>query len=95
MADAFRRARVVGAGTTAVARTGIDRSGFSLGLEAMRKAFDDAGLTFADVDAVYSRITDWPPAAGRNDLGVPAEVFWASQLRRPISFTSSRTAWLR
>ena len=61
-----------------------DRSSFSLQLEAIKGALDDAGMTVADIDGLA-------PMSGSNhigglDGGTAPHQFWAEQLgRRPLS----------
>lgn len=61
-----------------------ERSSFSLQLEAIRGALDDAGMTLDDIDGLL-------PMSGSNHIGAQsgatdAHQFWAEQLgRRPIS----------
>src|SRR5712691_1840362 len=75
-----REAAIVGVYTTTQGR-GLDRTSFSLELEAIKGAVADAGLTLDDVDGVV-------PMAARSmyESGHP-EQFWATQLGgRPLTF---------
>jgi acetyl-CoA C-acetyltransferase len=80
MAFPQREAAVVGVYTTEQGDL-PDRTSFSLQLEAVRGALDDAGLTFADVDGVV-------PMHGTSHLdGTSPHMFWAEQLgERPLTF---------
>jgi len=72
MENPYANARIVGVHTTKQARSLAPRSSFSVALEALRGALDDAGMSWDDLDGFGSFGTDWP----RND----AE--WAFQLDR-------------
>lgn len=79
-----RRAAIVGVYTTEQAKS-MQRSSFSLQLEAIRGALTDAGLTINDVDglctAVFSDHLNPEP-----DNTTKAHQFWAEQLGgRPLS----------
>jgi hypothetical protein len=76
--DTLDAARIVGVHTTEQARSLAPRTGFSLALEALTGALDDAGLEVKDLDALYSSVSDWP--LGREGLPIPEEHFWARQL---------------
>ena len=66
-----RGAAIVGVYTTAQARS-LDRTSFSLQLEAIKGALADAGLTTDDVDGVV-------PMQMAEDGGLWPEQFWAAQ----------------
>jgi acetyl-CoA C-acetyltransferase len=72
-------AAIVGVYTTEQGR-GLDRTSFSLELEAIKGAVADAGLTVADVDGIV-------PMSTRSLYGAPAaDQFWATQLGgRPLT----------
>jgi acetyl-CoA acetyltransferase len=78
-----RQAAIVGVYTTEQGKL-PDRTSFSLQLEAMKGALDDAGLTLADVDGLL-------PMSGSDHLaGTNAHQFWAEQLgERPISLVET------
>src|SRR6266478_5673535 len=73
-----RQAAIVGVYTTKQGKL-PERTSFSLQLEAIRGALDDAGLTTADVDGLLPMaMTDHVP-------GTTAHQFWAEQLgERPF-----------
>jgi len=73
-----RQAAIVGVYTTKQGKL-PERTSFSLQLEAIRGALDDAGLTTADVDGLLPMaMTDHVP-------GTTAHQFWAEQLgERPL-----------
>jgi acetyl-CoA acetyltransferase len=75
-----RQAAIVGVYTTEQGR-GLDRTSFSLELEAINGALADAGLTVDDVDGVV-------PMSARSMYESPSpEQFWATQLGgRPLTF---------
>jgi acetyl-CoA acetyltransferase len=75
-----RAAAIVGVYTTEQGR-GLDRTSFSLELEAIKGAVAEAGLTVDDVDGVV-------PMSTRSLYGAPSpEQFWATQLGgRPLTF---------
>lgn len=79
MAFPKRQAAIVGVYTTDQGKL-PDRTSFSLQLEAMRGAIDDAGLTMADIDGLL-------PMTGASHLATtPGHQFWAEQLgERPLS----------
>jgi acetyl-CoA acetyltransferase len=60
MEDRYADARIVGVGTTKQARSLAPRTSFSVALEALNIALDDAGMTIADLDGFSSYVTDWP-----------------------------------
>jgi acetyl-CoA acetyltransferase len=75
-----RQAAIVGVYTTEQAKS-LDRSPFSLQLEALKGALDDAGLTPRDVDGVM------PMMFSSHVPGMSAFQFWAEQLGgRPIRY---------
>ena len=80
-----RRAAIVGVYTTEQARR-MEKSSFSLQLEAIRGALDDAGLTLADIDGLGTMAgSDHLGAAGDMNLAL-AHQFWAQQLGgRPLN----------
>ncbi len=79
MAFPQRQAAIVGVYTTKQGKL-PDRSSFSLQLEAIKGAVDDAGLTLADVDGLL------PMSLTDHLAGTPAHQFWAEQLgERPLS----------
>ena len=68
-----RQAAIVGVYTTKQGKL-PERTSFSLQLEAIRGALDDAGLTTADIDGLLPMaMTDHVP-------GTTAHQFWAEQL---------------
>lgn len=74
-------ARIVGVYTTEQARDLSDRTGFSLALEAMNGALDDAGMTLDEIDGFASYVTGgWPPAQG-------GDAYWAYQLKRQFKWS--------
>lgn len=75
-------ARIVGVYTTKQARDLSHRSGFSVGLEALKGALDDAGMTLDEIDGIASSVTGWPP--GR--AGGPAGGNWAYQLNKEFKW---------
>ena len=87
MSFSNRRAAIVGVYTTEQARR-MKRSSFSLQLEALRGAVEDAGLTMSDVDGLGTM-------AGSDHFGVEgaggarvamAHQFWSAQLGgRPLN----------
>jgi acetyl-CoA acetyltransferase len=80
MAFPQRHAAIVGVYTTA---QGIlpERTSFSLQLEAVRGAIDEAGLRIADIDGVV------PMFDSSRLEGTPGPMFWAEQLgERPLTF---------
>jgi acetyl-CoA acetyltransferase len=79
-----RRAAIVGVYTTEMAKA-IDRSSFSLQLEAIQGALADAGLTVKDVDGLCTAVFSdhLNPDPGNTTT---AHQFWAEQLGgRPLS----------
>jgi acetyl-CoA acetyltransferase len=75
-----RQAAIVGVYTTRQGKL-ADQTSFSLQVEAMRGALDDAGLRLADVDSVV------PMSGGAHVPGTNANQFWAEQLgERPIRY---------
>ncbi len=86
--DPFGAARIVGVATTEQARSLAPRTGFSLGLEALRLALDDAGLEVGDVDGIASRVSDYPydRMGWRGEAGA-----WAWQLKRPLRWSHTDT----
>ena len=54
-------ARIVGIYTTEQARDLSSRGSFSLALEALNGALDDAGMTKSELDGILSYVTYWPP----------------------------------
>jgi len=85
MTFANRRAAIVGVYTTEQARR-IDRSSFSLELEAIRGAVEDAGLTLADVDGLAPMVGSDHLSAENGFNTTLAHQFWASQLgERPLN----------
>ena len=87
-ADAFGAARIVGVATTEQARSHAPRSGFSLGLEALRLALEDAGFEVGDIDGIASRVSDYP----YDQMSFRAEASaWAWQLKRPLRWSQSDT----
>jgi acetyl-CoA acetyltransferase len=74
-----RQAAIVGVYTTEQGKL-PDRTSFSLQLESIRGAVDDAGLSMSDIDGLL-------PMTGSDHLaGTPAHQFWAEQLgERPLS----------
>ncbi len=79
MAFPQRQAAIVGVYTTKQGKL-PDRSSFSLQMEAIKGAVDDAGLTLDDVDGLL------PMSLTDHLAGTPAHQFWAEQLgERPLS----------
>jgi acetyl-CoA acetyltransferase len=78
-----RQAAIVGVYTTKQGKL-PDRTSFSLQLEAMKGALDDAGLCLSDVDGLL-------PMHGSDHLaGTNAHQFWAEQLgERPLSLVET------
>jgi acetyl-CoA acetyltransferase len=86
MREAFEDVRIVGVATTEQARDLSPRNGFSLGLEALKLALEDAGLEGGDLDGMASRISDWP----YDTLSWRSEASgWAWQLKRPLHWSST------
>ena len=80
MTFSSRRAAIVGVYTTEQAKN-LQRTSFSLQLEAIKGALDDAGLSPSQVDGLIP--LDMNPTPGVRS----AHMFWAEQLgERPISF---------
>jgi acetyl-CoA C-acetyltransferase len=74
-----RQAAIVGVYTTKQGKL-PDRTSFSLQLEAIKGAIDDAGLTMADIDGLL------PMTLADHLPGTTAHQFWAEQLgERPLS----------
>jgi acetyl-CoA acetyltransferase len=74
-------ARIVGVYTTQQARDLSYRTGFSLALEAMKGALDDAGMTLDEVDGFGSYVTGgWPPA------GAAGNSTWAYLLKKSLKW---------
>ena len=78
-----RQAAIVGVYTTRQGKL-PDRTSFSLELEAIKGALEDAGLTTADIDGLL-------PMQGSDHMpGTPAHQFWAEQLgERPLSLVET------
>lgn len=68
-----RQAAIVGVYTTRQGKL-PDRTSFSLQLEAINGALDDAGLTTADIDGLL------PMSGAAHIPGTTAHQFWAEQL---------------
>jgi acetyl-CoA acetyltransferase len=86
--DAFGAARIVGVATTEQARSLAPRSGFSLGLEALLLALEDASLKVGDIDGIASRVSDYP----YDHMSFRGEAnAWAWQLKRPLRWSNSDT----
>lgn len=68
-------ARIVGVYTTKQSRDLSSRTGFSLALEAMNGALDDAGMTLDEIDGFGSYVT-----------GVGADTSWAWQLKKALKW---------
>lgn len=83
----FDDVRIVGVYATPQRRDMWPRTGFSLALEALRGALDDAGLDVSDIDGIATMVADWPFAysGSRNR----PELFWARQLGRPMRWTNA------
>jgi acetyl-CoA acetyltransferase len=77
----LRDVAIAGVATTDQTRKG-GRYGVSYAIEALRLALDDAGMTRADVEGLYSYIDGWPQleASVSNSFNTN----WASQLGIPI-----------
>jgi acetyl-CoA acetyltransferase len=60
MQNVYANARIVGVGTTKQARSLAPRTSFSVALEALNLALDDAGMTIHDLDGFSSYLPDWP-----------------------------------
>lgn len=81
-------AAIVGVATTAQARGLTGRTGFSLALEALRLAAEDAGIGLDEIDGMSSTVSDWP--YGKGHLPIPQEAFWARQLGTPIRWIAAQ-----
>ena len=86
MEDVLDSARIVGVHTTEIGRSLAPRTGFSLALESLRGALDDAGMEIGDLDGVYACISDWPLGVAGDRIGA----FLARQLNRPLAVGTSR-----
>jgi acetyl-CoA acetyltransferase len=77
----LRDVAIAGIATTDQTRKG-GRYGVSYAIEALRLALEDAGMTRADIDGLYSYIDGWPQleASVSNSFNTN----WASQLGIPI-----------
>src|SRR3989442_12391816 len=62
--DELDGARIVGVYTTQQARDLSYRSGFSVALEALKGALDDAGMTIDEIDGFGGYVTGGGPPAG-------------------------------
>jgi acetyl-CoA acetyltransferase len=83
MAFPKRQAAIVGVYTTKQGKL-PDRTSFSLQLEAITGALDDAGLTTADIDGLL------PMSGSEHVPGTTAHQFWAEQLgERPLSLVET------
>jgi acetyl-CoA acetyltransferase len=83
MAFPQRQAAIVGVYTTKQGKI-PDRTSFSLQLEAIKGALDDAGLTTADIDGLL------PMSGTEHQPGTTAHQFWAEQLgERPLSLVET------
>lgn len=83
--DDLKGARIVGVYTTKQARDLSHRTGFSLALEAIKGALDDAGMTLDEVDGFGAYVTgDWPPPQG-------GDAYWAYQLKKQFKWTGGGT----
>lgn len=90
MEESLADVRIVGVATTEQARSLAPRTAFSLGLEALQTALDDAGLEVGHLDGIGSQVSGWPyDAVGRERAGPNA---WARQLQRPMHWSSPSTA---
>jgi acetyl-CoA acetyltransferase len=69
---AFDGARIVGIYTTVQGRVLAPRTGFSLALEALQGALDDAGMTLDEIDGFGSRVYGYPEG----------DHYWSHQLKR-------------
>ncbi|MSQ29903.1 MAG: thiolase family protein [Dehalococcoidia bacterium] len=76
--DEFEGARIVGVYTTQQARDLSSRTGFSLALEAMKGALDDAGMTLDEIDGFCGYTTGYWPGGGG---------YWAYQLKKEFKWT--------
>jgi acetyl-CoA acetyltransferase len=80
-----RKAAIVGVYLTEQAKTLPDRTSFSLQLESIKGALDDAGLTIGDVDGLCPMANTDHLAEDPRNLTM-AHQFWAEQLGgRPMS----------
>src|SRR5580658_11344176 len=83
MAFPKRQAAIVGVYTTKQGKL-PDRTSFSLQLEAITSALDDAGLTTADIDGLL------PMSGSEHVPGTSAHQFWAEQLgERPLGLVET------
>lgn len=74
-------ARIVGVHTTQQARKLAPRTGFSVALEALHGALDDAGMSLDEIDGFGAYVTGgWPPA------GVGGASYWAYQLKKTFKW---------
>lgn len=82
MTSEFDGARITGAYTTEQARDLSHRTGFSLALEALNGALDDAGMEIGDIDGLASYVTGgW---GGAQQGG-----YWAHQLKKNFKWTGN------
>lgn len=72
-------ARIVGVGMSEQARDLSHRSGFSVALESLKQALDEAGMSVEEIDGFGSNVTGWPGGGGGN--------YWAYQLKREFKWT--------
>ena len=52
-------ARIVGVGMSEQARDLSHRTGFSVALESLKQALDEAGMTVDELDGFGSNVTGW------------------------------------
>ncbi|HXC78908.1 MAG TPA: thiolase family protein [Candidatus Acidoferrum sp.] len=86
MEDVLEATRIVGVHTTEVRRSLAPRTGFSLALESLKGALDDAGMAIHDLDGIYACISDWPLGVSSDRVGA----FLARQLNTPLAIATSR-----
>lgn len=78
----FEGARIVGVYTTTQARVLAPRTGFSLALEALKGALNDAGMSLDEIDGFGSNVSGYPAW----------DATWAYQLKREFKWAGSGIA---
>jgi acetyl-CoA acetyltransferase len=81
--DDLDGARIVGVYTTQQARDLSHRTGFSVALEAMKGALDDAGMTLDEIDGFAAYVTGAMPPGGNS--------YWAYQLKKALKWSGPST----
>ena len=80
--DEFAGARIAGVYTTRQGRVLAPRSGFSVAMEALKGALDDAGMTLDEIDGFGSNVSGYPAW----------DAYWAHQLKRDWKWCGSGIA---